>query len=106
MAVGETIVKLGALYAEVYDHKANCVMRQNRGPWSCWKVQIVCESESAQHMLTQDPRFQALLTDLRATCKPTDRLRNIWHTIWHPLEFRVVDSWGPIILPEQSKRTE
>jgi hypothetical protein len=101
-AVATTIFDISALYAEVYDHKANAWLRTERGPWGKWTVEIMFEDEPTQDMLTQDPRFQELLSTLGANCKPAGRLRRLLFPIWfRHRAFSVPDFQKPPFSSEQ-----
>lgn len=105
--VNKTIFEISALFAEVYDHKANSWLRTERGPWGGWKVLITFESWPVQDMLTQDPRFQELLRTLRVNCKPAGHLRSLLYPIWFRYrKFLIPDFQAPPFTPEQPKQSD
>ena len=82
--VNQTITSIAALFAEIFDkHRRNCTFHPEK-KGAMWTVFIAFESEEARDLLVEDPRFQELITDIRAYCKPAHRMRRMLYSIFHP----------------------
>ena len=82
--VNQAITSMAALFAEIFDkHRRNCTFHPEK-KGNMWTVFIVFESEEARDLLVEDPRYQGLITDIRAYCKPAHRIRRMLYPIFHP----------------------
>jgi hypothetical protein len=82
--VDDKIWDVMGLFAEIFDeYQRDCsLLPLKKG--SVWNVQMTFESDEARSLITDDPRFQEIITDLRVYCKPAYRIRHLFYPILHP----------------------
>lgn len=81
--VYKVILEIMGIFTVLYDGKANCIMHPEENSRGMWTVMMKFESDEYKNLLAQDKRFQELITDLRAYCKPAHRRRKLY-TFLHP----------------------
>jgi hypothetical protein len=72
--VYKVILEIMGIFTVLYDGKANCIMHPEENSRGMWTVMMKFESDEYKNLLAQDKRFQELITDLRAYCKPDCQL--------------------------------
>lgn len=99
--VDQKILDMMGLFAEIYDkHRRNCNLRPTRKLNNMWTVQMTFESEEARSLLTEDTRFDEIMTDLRAYCKPAHKIKRLFYTILHPGKQFGGIILGPVSFPD------
>jgi len=97
-AVSEKVLKVMALYAEVFDRdRRNCQLHQEY-KWGMWTIFMAFESEEAKNLLERDPRYQEAMTDLRAYCKPAHRIRRALYAVAYPGKHLSIILDHPVVL--------
>lgn len=97
--VDKIILQMVALFAELYDRRANCNMHTEKKGHQ-WTLMIVFEKAEDRDTMDQNKKFQELLTDLRAFCKPAHRFRRKLYAVLHPGQRLGVILARPVSLPK------
>lgn len=71
--VKEKVSELGSLFAEIFDADPRNSSFHIQSKGKMWIIFMTFKNKEARDLLIQNPRFQELLTDLRAHCKHVHR---------------------------------
>ncbi len=97
--VDETIFQMMALFSELYDRRADCNMHTEQKGHQ-WKIMITFEKAEDRDIMDHNEKFQTLLTDLRAFCKPAHRSKRKLYAILHPSKRLAVILSRPFFIPK------
>src|SRR5271155_1553886 len=81
--VDKTIYQMMALFVELYYGRDNCNMHTEQKGHQ-WTLMMTFGKAEDRDIMDHNEKFQTLLTDLRAFCKPAHRFRRKLYAILHP----------------------